>query len=391
MLLISGGDTYGGRDAYNRPKCQFIGRMMSRFGYDAAALGETDLAFGLDAIVEDAREAGLKIVCANVYRKTAAEGSEPPRVRVEPEPVFPPYRIVEKGGIRFGIVAALSPAVKNAKVAAETGEIEALTYVIRSPGPVLEEIVPIVKERSDFVVLLAHMSKAELDSVLVSVPGVDMVLLGHSGKPQVTMEPTEVQGVPVYMASHQGQYLGRAVLSFDGDRTLREKTNEIRLLDAAVPDDPEVAALVAEFEEENRRQQKEIFVQQELTHTGPSDIYLGVAACRRCHAGAFDAYTRTGHAQAYKTLSAVHMHRDSGCLPCHSTGYGAAGGFAGARVPGALVDLIDVQCEACHGPARDHSRDGRYLETARNSCAQCHTAEQDPDFDYATEWEKIEH
>jgi 2',3'-cyclic-nucleotide 2'-phosphodiesterase (5'-nucleotidase family) len=392
MLLVSGGDTYGGKDAYNRPKCQFIARMMSRLGYDAVALGETDLAFGLDAIVEDVRDSDLKMVCANVFRKTtSAEASEARGNGTETEPVFSPYRIVEKNGIRFGVLSVLSPAAKNAKVAAEAGEIEALTYVIRSPLPVLEKLVPLVKQRSDFVVLLAHMSKVELDSVLAAVEGVDMVVLGHSAKPQVTAQPTEVQGVPVYMASHQGQYLGRAMLTFDEDRRLQEATNEIRLLDNTVGDDPDMTRLVREFEVENRRQQKELFVKEELRRSGPGDIYVGVATCRRCHAGAFDAYTRTKHAHAYATISSVFMHRDSGCLPCHSTGYGANGGFSGVRARGSLVDLVDVQCEACHGPARDHSRDGRYLETARNSCAGCHTAEQDPEFDYAAEWEKIEH
>ena len=58
MLLVSGGDVYGGSDAYNRLKCQFIARMMDRFGYDAVALGETDLDFGLDAAVVEERQRG---------------------------------------------------------------------------------------------------------------------------------------------------------------------------------------------------------------------------------------------------------------------------------------------------------------------------------------------
>jgi hypothetical protein len=396
MLLVSAGDVYGGSDAFNRPKCQFIARVMNRLGYDAVALGEKDLGFGLDAIVEDNAAFGMNIVCANVFRKAAVgPDSAAPPPRLEPEPVFAPYRIVEKGGFRFGLVAALSPATKNAKVASEAGDVEALTYVVRTPGPILESLVPEVRERSDFVVLLAHMSKEELDGLLADVAGVDVVVLGHSGKPQVTTEPTMVRGVPVYMASHQGQYIGRATLSFDeGNRPLGGE-NEVRLLDATVKDDPEVKRLVREFEEENRRYQKELFVKEQLGgeegEAYAEDIYLGVATCHRCHADAFSVYTRTKHARAYATLSEVFMHRDSGCVPCHSTGYGAPGGFGGVRAVGSPVDLVDVQCEACHGPAREHSRGGSYREKARAACLKCHTAEQDPEFDYAIAWRKIEH
>lgn len=397
MLLVSAGDVYAGSDAFNRPKCQFIARVMKHLGYDAVALGEKDLEFGLDAIVEDNSAFDMNIICANLFRKPAApdSGAAATPSRGDGDPVFAPYRIIERGGVRFGVIAALSPAAKNPKLAAEAGDVEALTYVVRVPGPILEELVPVVKRQSDVILLLAHMDKQELDSVLAVVEGVDWVVLGHSAKPQVTAEPAVVRGVPVYMASHQGQYIGRATLTFDEDARPTGATNEIRLLDAAVAEDPEVKRLVNEFEEENRRVQKELFVKEQLRREAGTpaarDIYLGVATCHRCHSDAFAVYTQTKHARAYATLSVAFMHRDSGCVPCHSTGYGTPGGFTGVRVAGSPVDLADVQCEACHGAGEEHSRDGRYRDRARTSCATCHTAEQDPEFDYESAWRKIEH
>ena len=121
------------------------------------------------------------------------------------------------------------------------------------------------------------------------------------------------------------------------------------------------------------------------------DVYLGVANCQRCHIDAFDSYLATRHARAYATLSEGFMHRDSGCVPCHSTGYGLKGGFDGVRIPGGMVDLIDVQCEACHGPGASHSRDGSYRTVARERCINCHTEEQDPEFDFEKAWKKIAH
>jgi hypothetical protein len=56
-----------------------------------------------------------------------------------------------------------------------------------------------------------------------------------------------------------------------------------------------------------------------------------------------------------------------------------------------MVDLIDVQCEACHGPGAEHARDGSYRERARASCVRCHTPLDDPDFDYERDWAAIAH
>jgi hypothetical protein len=300
--------------------------------------------------------------------------------------------VIEKGGIRFGVIAALSPGAKNEKVALEQGDVEALTYVIKVPRPILVELVPLVREKSDFVILLAHMTKADLAEAIDGIEGVDMVILGHSAKPQVTAEPTSVGSVPVYMACHQGQYLGRVLATFDAAGRPAGTANEVRLLDASVKDDPETARLVKEFEEENRKYQKELFVREQLRpESGARETYVGLGVCQRCHPGEFDSYAGTAHARAYATLSSVFLQRDSGCIPCHSTGYGEPGGFGGVRIRGARTELIDVQCEACHGPGTAHSRDGRYLDSARSSCVGCHTAEQDPGFEFEKEWERIAH
>ena len=110
-----------------------------------------------------------------------------------------------------------------------------------------------------------------------------------------------------------------------------------------------------------------------------------------CHSDAFDVYVNTTHARAYHTLSSLFVHRDTNCVGCHVTGYGQLGGFSGMRRLGSPVDLIDVQCEACHGPGTEHSRDGSYTRAAIESCVQCHTEEEDPDFDYDEAWKKIDH
>jgi hypothetical protein len=138
-----------------------------------------------------------------------------------------------------------------------------------------------------------------------------------------------------------------------------------------------------------------LYAKEQLKASGSSaeaaGVYLGVGGCVTCHPGAFDTYTRTRHAQAFRTLASQFVQRDNGCVGCHTTGYGQKGGYSGFRRHGSQVDLIDVQCEACHGPGTEHSRDGGYVDSAIQSCVKCHNEEQDPDFDFEKAWEKIKH
>jgi hypothetical protein len=48
----------------------------------------------------------------------------------------------------------------------------------------------------------------------------------------------------------------------------------------------------------------------------------------------------------FKQDPAKDYTHDSSCLPCHTTGYGRAGGFRSIEE---TPDLAGVQCESCHG------------------------------------------
>ena len=119
--------------------------MMVLLAYDAVQLGEKDLNFGLDAIIDDNETFGLNVICANLYAKKKVGDGSVDAGATGVSPVFPAYKIVECGGIRFGVIAALSPAAKNERIAAEKGEVETLNYIIKNPLPVLTGIVPEVE------------------------------------------------------------------------------------------------------------------------------------------------------------------------------------------------------------------------------------------------------
>jgi 2',3'-cyclic-nucleotide 2'-phosphodiesterase (5'-nucleotidase family) len=394
--MCHAGDFYGGAGAFNEPKSHLVARMMGYLRYDAIAVGEMDLNYGLEKLVQDAERFDLNLTCANVISKGLMAPSATPSADLQEDLgiVFPPYLVVERNGVRFGFVALLAPETKSRNVGAE-GEVESMTYIIKDPWEMAEIVLPEARENCDFLILLAHMDQFDLEMRLPDFPEVDLVVRGHNAQNWQSIEPIMVGTVPVYLATAQGQNIGNLRFALDADMNLADTNCKVYFLSAEVPDDTVVARMLDQYEEENKKQQKILFAKEQLKASSASgetgDVYLGVGSCMSCHPDAFEVYKNTRHARAYRTLSAQFVHRDDNCVGCHVTGYGDTGGFGGIRRLGAPVDLIDVQCEACHGPGIDHNRDGSYRSVAVESCARCHTKEQDPDFDYEEAWDKIAH
>lgn len=117
-----------------------------------------------------------------------------------------------------------------------------------------------------------------------------------------------------------------------------------------------------------------------------SPSYVGVEACRACHAEAYDVWQRTPHGHAYQTLEDASKNFNLSCVGCHVTGYRQPGGSEVVQNQG----LRDVQCETCHGPGSAHvEAHGAAAQRAtirRNAtadvCAGCHTPEHSDHFDY---------
>jgi 2',3'-cyclic-nucleotide 2'-phosphodiesterase (5'-nucleotidase family) len=397
VLLCTAGDFYGTADVFNEAKSRFVARMLGELGYDAIGLGEMDLNFGLATLVGDARQFQLPVVCANLL---AAGDSL--RVRGDGPAVamadrlgtaFLPYRVVTKKGTRFGFVGVISPTTK-VNPSPTDAPSETVNYSLSDPVAAAQSVVSELRAACDVLVLLAHMSQDEAARLSQAVPGIDLVVLGHDPGGRPIGVPEKVGSTYLLRATSQGQNIGELRVKLGADRRLAQVHNRLHVLDASYPDDPAMTKKIAAFEEENKKIQKELFARQQVRGSSSDAFggrYLGVGACQSCHVKAFDIYAHTRHATAYATLASQFVHRDTNCVGCHVTGFEDEGGFGGVRMRGAEVDLIDVQCEACHGPASNHARDGSYRASAIQSCVKCHTPNDDPDFDFATDWPKIAH
>ncbi|HEV3444105.1 MAG TPA: multiheme c-type cytochrome [Gemmataceae bacterium] len=88
----------------------------------------------------------------------------------------------------------------------------------------------------------------------------------------------------------------------------------------------------------------------------PGSAYVGTETCKRCHKSAYNIWKEHPHSHAYDTLvnkadRPTQRQFDGECIVCHTTGFGFDTGFRSEKT---TPKLLNVGCEACHGPASLH-------------------------------------
>jgi hypothetical protein len=192
-------------------------------------------------------------------------------------------------------------------------------------------------------------------------------------------------------ANPQGKYLGQLDLVLSRGGEIQDAVLQIHELGEQAPEVEEVKERVDAFVKENKELSRSTRVKPEPTQGEASEKFLGVGNCANCHREDYEIYQASAHAKAWESLVEKGQTSNPECIACHVVGWEWHGGYDPTAVAGGRNSLVDVQCEACHGYGTEHAREGVWLAEAKDSCARCHTAEFDPDFDYARDWKKIAH
>ncbi len=113
--------------------------------------------------------------------------------------------------------------------------------------------------------------------------------------------------------------------------------------------------------------------------------FSGWQECTSCHEDIVRGWQKTRHAKAFESLKKTSQDGLPACLRCHVTAYDEPGGYVDFEL---TPELIEVQCEECHGSGKDHiagSGDKKKItaNVGEQKCKKCHTPGQDPGFDYS--------
>jgi len=227
ILVLDAGDSLtGDQDPALKTQGQTSVDAMNRLGYDAMALGPTDLSLGLDVLRARMAEARFAMLSANAV------------VTGTTELVAKPYVVREMAGHRVAIVG-----LSGGDGTAAIGVLDPLVTALK--------IVPEARREADIVILLSHAGPAADQLIADGVPGIAAIVSGGAGGAMTTAWVSKTSGVPIYradlaMTGHAGRAVGIGRLDFDASGQLKAQSWRAVSLSPDVADDRAMAEWVQE-------------------------------------------------------------------------------------------------------------------------------------------------
>jgi 5'-nucleotidase / UDP-sugar diphosphatase len=201
-------------------------QLMSLMGYDATTFGNHEFDLGPDGLGESigvAAKAGrVPAVLASNTSLTANDGTLANLQRLVKDGVVRRYVVIERGGIRFGILGVLG---KEAQF--YTGGAGAATF--SDTIETAKEMVKVLREteKADLVIALSHggvqkgkggrFSEGDDVSLAKAVPGIDVVIGGHSHT-ELREAIIVNDRTPVVQTGKESQNLGELVITLDNGK-----------------------------------------------------------------------------------------------------------------------------------------------------------------------------
>lgn len=191
LLFDAGGFSAGGLYDFGTSgtvsdslRTDIICSQISQLNYSAITLGDDDLAWGADNIIKWKEKYSLPLISANV---SFSENSDlPSHIYLKDENIF------------ITAVTTSKPLVPQGDDITVAPPVESLRRVLSS--------IP----KDARVILLAHLTPEEIDSVLLQFPQIDIVLRGHR---QGSDEPAEmIHNRPVLSFGFEGTQIVSAQL-----------------------------------------------------------------------------------------------------------------------------------------------------------------------------------
>ena len=145
VVLIDAGDRWTGNPYVDRtsdPGMPII-RLMNRLGYDAATLGNHEFDHGQAHLGRLIDSMEFAVVCANLKSDTCTF------------PQLPPYTILERGGIRIGLVGVVTNYEGPGHPAGHASSFVGLEFP--DPQAMAAKYAEELRPQVDLLVLLSHM------------------------------------------------------------------------------------------------------------------------------------------------------------------------------------------------------------------------------------------
>ncbi len=204
VLLMDAGDYSQGTPYFTLFKGDVEIELMNALGYDVATIGNHEFDNGTAELARRVKMASFPIVCANYnFAGTALDG------------VIKPYAIIEKGGIKIGVMGVLTDIMSLVS----PKNVEGIKYM--EPYDIVNKLARKLKSRDkcDLVILLSHLGfdngsqhAPSDDMVAAQSKDIDIIIGGHSHTyiTEKKLVPNKNgKNVVIVTANEKGNYVGK--------------------------------------------------------------------------------------------------------------------------------------------------------------------------------------
>lgn len=164
VIVLDAGDWYQGTPEGLVDEGLGFVQALALVGYDAMCVGNHEFDRGVANVERLIREAKLPAVCANLYVKATGK----------PVDWVPPYRIIERKGIKIGIVGLVTPATP------EITHPDAKALDFTDPAKALARVKAELAGKVDWIVPLTHLGLDHDRRLARSDPDLALIVGGHS-------------------------------------------------------------------------------------------------------------------------------------------------------------------------------------------------------------------
>jgi len=213
-IFLDAGDYFAGSTVDSITKGEAIIDIMNNMGYDAVSIGNHEFDYGWDNMLVQLSKANFSVLAGNVFFEDT-----------EKLVWDNPYQIIEKDGIKYGVIGIHGEFAFDDTVSFEMRQnIEA-----RDEAYYTQKYIDQLKPQVDVVILLVHEGTPARQSSFGSsdvtralnkdielakqLNGLDVLITGHAhvGTP----EPIEVNDTLIVSTDAYGINVGKLVLDFD--------------------------------------------------------------------------------------------------------------------------------------------------------------------------------
>ena len=380
QIRVDAGDALAGSADYECIQYGYIQQAFGKIGYDALNIGHREARLSAAELRDLKAHTPVTMLSANLIDKTIGA------------PLFDTHKIIDRDGWRVALVGVLDGR--------GLGEGLGEGLAVEDMNVALGRLLPQLKGRADFIVLLAFADEAALTDLARQFYELDVILGGKVRQPsqQLIKENRSL----ILATTNEARAVGILQAAWRGPHLLGPLKGEVHLVSDQIPQDESIAALAMAYREEIRRTKLAVddpatLREDMVPGVQPRNSYAGTQSCVQCHPGAAKVWRESGHARAFATLTAFQADADPNCISCHTVGFGTATGYR--RDVGAGSPFTNVGCESCHGPGGEHVKlrssggevDVHFRPVGVGDCQKCHHGEFSRPFDYATFWPNIAH